>query len=86
MKVLAFDTNNLLLFLAGNESSPLGISFMAVALDFHVFLAQTILLKEPNGKHSSCCSQLGHKLKEPTKRRNDVLSQSEASSFAAGPN
>ena len=37
IKFLAFDTNNLLLFLVRNESSPLGISFVAVALDFQVF-------------------------------------------------
>ena len=41
---LAFDTSSLLLFLVRNESSPLGISFVVVGLDFQVFLAQTIRL------------------------------------------
>ena len=44
---LIFDTNNLLLFLVTHENSPLGISFIAAALDFHVLLAQTTrLIKE----------------------------------------
>ena len=58
IKFLAFDTNNLLLFLVRNESLPLGISFVAVALDFQVFLAQTIRLKKSNSKEperSRCC-------------------------------
>ena len=41
-----------------NESSPLGISLVAVALDFQVFLAQTIRLKKSNSKEperSRCC-------------------------------
>ena len=57
-KVLVFDTSNLLLFLVRNESSPLGISFVAVALDFQFFLAQTIRLKKSNSKEpkrSRCC-------------------------------
>ena len=35
IKFLAFDTNNLFLFLVRNDSLPLGISFVAVAVDFH---------------------------------------------------
>ena len=45
-------------FLVRNESSPLGISLVAVALDFQVFLAQTIRLKQSNSKEperSRCC-------------------------------
>ena len=42
IRSLAYDTNNLLLLLLRNESSPLGVSFVAVALDFQVFLAQTL--------------------------------------------
>ena len=34
--------SNLLLLLVRNESSPLEVSFVAVALDFQVFLAQTL--------------------------------------------
>ena len=49
-QVLAFDTNIVLLFLVRNESLPLRISFIAVALDFQVFLAQTIRLKKSNSK------------------------------------
>ena len=58
IRFLAFDTNNILLLLIRNESSPLGISFIAVALDFQVFLAQTIRLKTSNSKESerACCS------------------------------
>ena len=42
IKFLAYDTNNLLLLLVRNKSSPSGVSFVAVALDFQVFLAQTL--------------------------------------------
>ena len=42
IKFLAFETNDLLLLLVRNESSLLGVSFVAVALDFQVFLAQTL--------------------------------------------
>ena len=55
---LAFDTSNLLLFLVRNASPPLGISFVAVALDLQVFLSQTIRLKQSNSKEperSRCC-------------------------------
>ena len=45
IKFLAFDTNNLLMFLVRNECSPLGISSEAV---FQVVLAQTIRLKKSN--------------------------------------
>ena len=57
IKILAFDTNKLLLFLVRNKSSPLGISLVAVALDFQVLLAQTIRLKKSNSKEpeSSRC-------------------------------
>ena len=55
IKILAFDTSNLLLFLVREESSPSGISFIAVA-----FLAQTIWLKKSNSKEPErircCCS------------------------------
>ena len=47
---LAFDTNNLLLFLERNESSPLGISFVAVALDFQVFWRKQAGLKSQTPK------------------------------------
>ena len=63
IKFLAFDKNNLLLFFVRNESSPLGISFVAVALDFQVFLAQTIQLKKSNSKEAErshqCCGRKG---------------------------
>ena len=42
IKFLPYDTNNLLLLLVIKESSSLGGSFVAVALDFQVFLAQTL--------------------------------------------
>ena len=68
IKFLVFDTNDLLLFLVRNESSPLGISVITVVLDFQVFLAQTIRLKKSNSKESErfrcCCSS--------TKRRNHI--------------
>ena len=50
-QVLAFDTNIVLLFLVRNESLPLRISFIAVALAFQVFLAQTIRLKNQTPKN-----------------------------------
>ena len=51
IKFLAFDTNNLLLFLVRNESSPLGISFEAVALDFQVFWHKQSGLKSQTPKN-----------------------------------
>ena len=51
IKFLAFDTNNLLLFLVRFKSSPLGIYFVVVALDFQVFLAQQSGLKNPTPKN-----------------------------------
>ena len=81
---LAFDTSNLLLFLVRNESSPLGIPFVAVALDFQVFLAQTIRLKQSNSKEperSRCC-------RGTAKWRNQLngcSANSGASIFAARP-
>ena len=56
-QVLAFDTNNLLMFLVRNESSPLAISSVAVALDFQVFLAQTIRLEKSNSNDQSAFSK-----------------------------
>ena len=59
IKIFTFDTKNLLLLLVRNESSPLGKSFIAVALDLQVFLAQTIRLRKSNPKEperSRCCS------------------------------
>ena len=84
IKFLAYDTNNLLLLLVRNERSPSGVSFVAVALDFQVFFAQTW----HNSKLQTTWKKsllLRHKLKKPTKCRNDVLSQSGASIFAARP-
>ena len=59
-KFIAFDTNNLLLFLARHKNSPLAISFFASALDFRVFLVQTtrltVFLKNIyNFKRVYCC-------------------------------
>ena len=51
IKLLAFDTNNFFLFLVTNDSLPLGISFVAVALDFQVFLAQHPGLKNQTPKN-----------------------------------
>ena len=96
IKLLAFDTNNRLLFLARNENSPLGISFIAVALDFQVLLAQTIRLTKSNSKESKrfrcCCSSTkrrNHLKVEMTGSANEeqvflLLDQSRLNSFALG--
>ena len=63
IKFSAYDTNNLLPLLVRNESSPLRISFAAVALDFQVFLAQTIRLKRSNSKESALMARISLVLK-----------------------
>ena len=59
---LVFDTNNLLLFLVRHKNLPSGISFIAVALDFHVFLAQITRLKNSNKE----LVVVGHKMEKST--------------------
>ena len=86
IKFLAFDINNLLMFLVRNESSPLGISSVAVALDFQVFLAQAIRLKKSNSNLKlKDVVVVTAQNEKPTKCRNGMLSQSGASIFAARP-
>ena len=86
-KFLVFDTKNLLMFLVRNKLSPLGISSVAVALDFQVFLAQEIRLKKSNSnlklKDVVVVVVVAAQNEKPTKCRNGVLSQSGASIFAA---
>ena len=85
-KFLVFDTKNLLMFLVRNKLSPLGISSVAVALDFQVFLAQEIRLKKSNSNlklKDVVVVVVAAQNEKPTKCRNGVLSQSGASIFAA---
>ena len=75
------------MFLVRNESSPLGISYVAVALDFQVFLAQAIRLFKKSNSNLKLKDVVvvAAQNEKPTKCRNGVLSQSGASIFAARP-
>ena len=56
-----------MLFLVRNESSPLGISFVDVALDFQGFLAQTVRLEKSNSKEPERVVVVAAQNEEPTK-------------------
>ena len=70
-----------MLFLVRNENSPLGIYFVAVALDFQVFLAQTIRLEKSNFKEpeiSHCCRDTSRhcKMKKKKKKKKQLNARS----------
>ena len=62
------------------KKTPLRISFIAIALDFHAWHKQPAL-KSQTPKNLKELVVVGHKLKKPTKRRNGMLSESGGAIF-----